>query len=64
MLRAVLDAQDPRDPTLGPLLSPKILLFTGVCLGKDWTQPLLPTWTRGGEASLRIEEEKGVGEPP
>lgn len=48
MLRAVLDAQNPGDPTLGPLLSSKILLFTGVCLGQAWVQPLLPTCTLGG----------------
>lgn len=63
MPRAVPDARDPSEPTLGPLASLQIL-FTGVCLGQDWAQPLLPTCTPGGETSPRTEEEEGVGEPP
>lgn len=42
MLRAVLAAQDPGDPTLGPLLSPEFLWFVGVCLGQDWGHPFSP----------------------
>ena len=40
-----MGAQDPGDLTLGPLQSPKIPLFTGVCLGQDWVQPLLSAST-------------------
>ena len=59
MLRVVPDAQNPGDPTLGPLLSPRILLFTAVCLGQDWAPPRLPTCTPGGgrgvqKASLNV----------
>lgn len=63
MLRTARDAQDPGDPSLGPLLSLKILPFTGICWGQEWVQPLLPTYTPGGETSPRTEEEERVHGP-
>lgn len=54
MLRAVLAAQDPGDPTLGPLLSPEFLWFVGVCLGQDWGQPFSPQPGTLGARKFRV----------